>query len=204
MQVEPKSLSENATTDPGVESLLARIRGGDRGAAADFLEGNAPLIRRRYRHKLGRAMRRVFDSQDLMSTVARRLDHLIRSGHVLAANSAQFWALLFRIADGAVVDKIRVIQRLNKVEAPESEFAQALRARLEAGSIVDDESGDLVLARLFESIPEAKDREILSLWLSGSSHAVIAQLTELKPDVVRKRWERIRQHCRETLEEHAA
>ena len=54
--------------------LLARIRAGDRDAAAAFLDRYGPLVRRRVRGKLGQQMRRVFDSQDLWSTLARRFD----------------------------------------------------------------------------------------------------------------------------------
>src|SRR5688572_28295557 len=75
------------------DSQLGRIRGGDREAAAEFVRLNEALLRRRYRHKLGSALRRIVDSEDLVSTVSRRLDAYVLSGRVRAVTLQQLWAL---------------------------------------------------------------------------------------------------------------
>lgn len=180
-------------------AVLLRIQDGDRDAAAQFISSNAPLIRRRFRHKLGRAMRRVFDSQELISTVSRRLDRLVKQGMVRAVNERQLWSLVFDIAEHAVIDKSRTLKRLEKVEAQDSPFAEMLRSCLlqEHDAVPKDavELGDL-----FESLADPVDREILAMWLNGTSHLVVAQLLDIPHATVRKRWERIKDKCRNRLE----
>src|ERR1051325_8138362 len=76
-----------AGADGRMVSLLERMKRGDRVAAAEFIADNASRIRRRFRGKLGPDVRRLFDSQDLVSTVSRRLDTIIMR-HSLAAGAA--------------------------------------------------------------------------------------------------------------------
>ena len=59
---------------PSKEKLISRIHGGDREAVAQYVMTLEPLIRRRISGKLGPRMRRVFDSQDIFSTVLRRVE----------------------------------------------------------------------------------------------------------------------------------
>src|SRR5437870_646655 len=55
---------------------LEMVRRGDRASIARFVLSNGPLIRMRLRDRLGGKVRRVFDSDDLIATVARRMDGL--------------------------------------------------------------------------------------------------------------------------------
>ena len=71
-----------------VTALLQQMRAGDRGAAAVFVTRYGSRIRRRIRGKLSRAMRRIFDSQDILSTLGRRLDSFVHSGGVQATSEA--------------------------------------------------------------------------------------------------------------------
>ncbi|GMV26295.1 MAG: hypothetical protein AMXMBFR58_23260 [Phycisphaerae bacterium] len=183
---------------PSPAAFLLRIQDGDRNAAAQFIAENSPLIRRRFRHKLDRAMRRVFDSQELISTVSRRLDRLVRQGMVRAVNERQLWSLVLDIAENAVIDKSRTLRRLEKVEAQDSPFASMLRSCLLAGQ---DRPDAVELGDLFESLPDPVDREILSMWLNGTSHLVTSQLLDLPHATVRKRWERIKEKCRSRIEQ---
>ena len=66
------SQAENAS----VAALLDRMRRGDRSAASEFVLAYGPLIRGRFRNRLSPRMRSYFDSLDLVSTVARRLDQI--------------------------------------------------------------------------------------------------------------------------------
>lgn len=179
-----------------VELLVSRIRAGDRGAAAKFLLEHEGLIRRRYRQRLGRAMRRLVDSQDLFSTIARRLDAMIRTGSVLALNERQMWALVFRIGDNALVDKTRVMQRLDKVEGPDSDLAYEWRCRLARAERSAPGGAETEIDSMLARLDDRVDRQILSQWLVGTDHATIAQELEMTPDAVRKRWERIRTRLR--------
>ena len=175
-----------------VGSLLERMRGGDRGAAATFVTRYDTRIRRRIRGKLSPAMRRIFDSQEILSTVGRRLDMFVRSGQLQASNENELWALVFRMAHNAVIDKARVFHRLQQVEDEDGQFAQQFYTRLRQAERDRREGAEVEIERALKLFDDHVDREILSLWLVGTSHNVIAQTVDLAPTAVRKRWQKIR------------
>ena len=78
--------------DDVVESLLHRMRAGDRHAAAEFVTKYGPRIRRRVRARMNPSMRRIFDSEELLSTMARRLDQFVHEGRMTAENQARLSA----------------------------------------------------------------------------------------------------------------
>src|SRR5262245_43990251 len=80
---------KSGDTAGAVPELLARMRAGDRQAAAVFITRYESKIRRRVRGKLSLSMRRIFDSQDIVSTLGRRLDLYVRSGKLEAQSEQQ-------------------------------------------------------------------------------------------------------------------
>jgi DNA-directed RNA polymerase specialized sigma24 family protein len=168
------------------------MRGGDRGAAATFVTRYDTRIRRRIRGKLSPAMRRIFDSQEILSTVGRRLDNFVRSGQLQATNESELWALVFRMAHNAVIDKARVFHRLQQVEDEDGGFAQQFYTRLRQAERDRREGAEIEIERALKLLDDHIDREILSLWLVGASHSVIAETVDLAPTAVRKRWQKIR------------
>ncbi len=180
-----------------IDGLLERMRTGDREAAAEFFERYGSRVRRRIRGKLSRSMRRVFDSQDLMSTVSRRLDAFVGSCRLRASNSAQLFSLLNRIADRALADKGRVIRKLRSVEGEDSELARVLLERLNE----EHNSGgaELEIEAVFRLVPDATDKTILSMWLADQPHTVTAECVGMEAATVRQRWKSIRERLREAL-----
>lgn len=177
-------------------ALLERMRRGDRDAAAEFLVGYGPLIRRRIRGKLGAAMRRLFDSQEILSTVGRRLDAFVNAGRLEATTTPQLWGLVLRIAENALVEKARVVRSLNAREGEDSPFAQQVLRRMEHADARTRDGAELELDAALRSLHDGVDREILSLWLLGNQLNHIAEHVDLAPTAVRKRWEKIRHHLR--------
>jgi hypothetical protein len=100
--------------DRELEELLYRMQQGDRAAAAEFMQRFGDRVRRRIRGKLGHGMRRLFDSQEILSTLGRRLDRYIYTGQMKAASLAELWGLVFRIADNSLVEKARVYRSLQQ------------------------------------------------------------------------------------------
>ncbi len=181
-----------------VAGLLDRMRTGDRKAAAEFLDRFAPRIRRRVRGRLRPAMRRLFDSQEILSTLARRLDLFVLGGKLTATSEAQLWSLVFTMAQNAVVDKARLFGRLRAAENSD-DFARLLDQRLENAEQVNEDGAAVELERIFTALEDRTDREILSLWLHDTPHHMTAQLVGLKPAAVRKRWETIRRRLQPVL-----
>lgn len=187
--------------DADLDTLLLHIRSGGREAAAEFLRRYEPLIRRRYRHRLGSAMRRLVDSQELMSTISRRFDMFVRSGSVTAASEAELWGLVFKIGNNALADKARIMKRLANVEGPESEVASLCRRRLSEAEHKGADGVEDELHRILSSLTDPMDRELLAQWLGGVELTQMARELGVSPEVVRKRWQRVRQRLREVLEE---
>jgi len=173
-------MSDHTTGSDRVESLLRRMQAGDREAVGEFIERYGDRVRRRVRGQLGPSVRRLFDSLDILSTVARRLDGLVRSNQLQADTQGQLWTLVFRIATNAVIDRRRVYQRLQGVEGPDAPFAISLRKRLESAEHERGEEGcELELDRVLRAVPDETDRQILELWLRDMSHVAIANVLEL-------------------------
>jgi RNA polymerase sigma factor (sigma-70 family) len=180
------------------EGLLQRISEGDHTAAAEFVRSHEALIRRRMRHKLGSALRRTVDSEDLVSTLSRRLYVYMSSTRIEARNPEQLVNLLMTIAQRSINDKLRALQRSERDSGPEARLSALLRQRDQDApqSANPTLRVDDVLARL----ESERDREITRLWLRGMDHAEIAVALGLSHPAVRKRWERIRARLRKTIE----
>lgn len=185
----------------GGEAPIDRIRTGDRAAAAAFLTQNEALIRRRYRQKMGRAMRRLCDSQELVSTIARRFDKMVSDGEVRAGSERQLWALIFSIGDHALADKGRILQNLERVEGPDSDIAREWRIRLARAERSAPDGMEAELDSMLRSLEDPVDRQILSMWLMGMEMQMIAAELSVEPATLRKRWERIRSRLRVSAEQ---
>lgn len=185
-------LSEEA----GLGELLERVRTGDREAGAEFISRYGGRIRRRVRGKLSPAMRRLFDSQEILATVARRLDVLVANGQIQAVSDGQVWSLVFTIVDHSLVEKARVYRGLRAKEGEDSGLAERILDRLRAAERYREDGPELEIDRALRSLGDRVDRQILSLWLMGRDSSSIAVAIDMAPATVRKRWERIRDQLR--------
>jgi DNA-directed RNA polymerase specialized sigma24 family protein len=185
---------------PDADLLLMRMRAGDRDAAAEFLTHFGPRIRRRVRGKLPTAVRRLFDSQEIMSTLGRRLDKVVRSGQIRASSLPELWGLVFRITDHSVIEKARLFRSLETREGEDGPIAHQMLERLKQAEQREEDGPLIEVDAALRSLESGVDREILSLWLMGNSQADIAQTVGLAATAVRKRWEKIRGKLRDLVE----
>jgi DNA-directed RNA polymerase specialized sigma24 family protein len=180
------------------EVLIERIRTGDRTAAVEFIQGLEPLLRRRFRHKLSAALRRVTDSEEMVWTLARRLDAYVLSGRLSEATLDQLRAVVMKIAENSLVDKLRVLRRLQEAEREDGPVAAALHRRL-SESGVDAAQFERRVEEILGLLASDVDREIARLWMFGVEHEVIASDLGLSAEAVRKRWQRIKHDLRTRL-----
>jgi len=177
------------------DALVARIQNGDRSAAAEFVRANESLLRRRYRSKVGSALRRITDSEDLVSTLSRRLDAYVLSGKLRVVTPEQLWALMHTIMQRSLADKGRLLQRLRRAEAEDRELARAVGEWVEHDRDVAPEPERSVEGML-ELLDDPIDREITALWLHDVQLKMIAEQLGMSEEGVRKRWQRIRTSLR--------
>jgi len=179
------------------EELLGRIRARDREAIAEFIRNHEPLIRRRFRHKMGAALRRVVDSEDLVSTLSRRLDAYMAMGHLSATTQDQLWALVLRVAERSIVDKLRELQRSPGPGG--GLFLETAASPERLGELVAAAGSGWTAEDIMRLIPEC-DREIARGWLKGLDYRSIGAPLGMSADTVRQRWHRIKLELRKRME----
>jgi RNA polymerase sigma factor (sigma-70 family) len=181
-----------------INRLVELIAQGDRDAAAVLVTKYEPMLRRRIRAQLSAATRRLFDTQDVFSTVCRRFDRFVGGRRVKASTPGELLSLLARIAQNSVVDKRRVMRQVNRIETEDSEFYGLLRAR--SGTRWKDDAGfELDIRRLAGALDEPRDRSLLFRWLAGRSLEQIAVELGITPELARKRWQLVRARLRDML-----
>jgi DNA-directed RNA polymerase specialized sigma24 family protein len=187
-----------------LDLLVSRMAAGDREAVGTFLTLYGPMIRRRVRGKLRMSVRRLFDSQDILSTVGRRLDTIVRERRITAKTQGEFWSLISEVAENSVVEKGRIVEGLRVKEGEESGFASEMLAQLNAAERVAGDGGlELAFDDMLASLKSEQDRTIATLWAVGLSHAQIAEHLDSNAEHVRQRWHRIRETLRASFRNNA-
>lgn len=149
-------------------------------------------------------MRRLFDSQEILSTLGRRLDTFVHGKQIKASSVPELWALVLKIADNSLLEKARVYRGLQRKEGEDSPLAASVLMRLREAEERDSAAPEIEIAEVMRSLGDQLDREILSLWLLGRRHVHIAKSLGIAPTAVRKRWQKIREHLRVRFEARAA
>ncbi len=181
-----------------IERLVELIAQGNRDAAAVLVTKYEPMIRRRIRARLGGKTRRLFDSQDVFSTVCRRFDRFVDGGRVRAATPGDLLSLLSRIAQTSVLDKQRMVSRLDRLEGEDSEFAKLLRGRVDR-EWSDPAAFEVDINRWVSLLENPQDRTILYRYMAGRSLEQVAKELGISPELTRKRWQLIRARLRKEL-----
>lgn len=173
----------------------------DREAAATFICRHQEKLIRRIRGKLrvGNQLRRVFDSQDIASTIGRRLDAMVDDGKLRAKSESELWALLAEMMEHALVDKHRLFRRNETARRGDHSFVHAMSEKQTAAAEVRTRP-ELDLARLGRVLDDATDEQILELRSKGAQFDVIAPVVGLSPDAARQRWRKIKRSLRQYLE----
>src|SRR5690606_17681716 len=114
------------TSDAELVALIGKGGSPARQAAAEFLVRHQSLIRRRLRRKLTVSARRLFDSEDLFSTVARRIDQEVERDRLDVASEHELWSLIRKIGENCITDRIRDDAAWQAAQGP---LAQVLQRR---------------------------------------------------------------------------
>jgi DNA-directed RNA polymerase specialized sigma24 family protein len=171
----------------------------DREAIAKFLIDHKDRIRSVARRKLSASARTVFDSEDVFSSVLRRVDTMVEAGTLRPRSVAELWALIDAITRHNALNRTRLIERARAMLSEEGSYAQSLLDRLSRYS-TDDEA-TFLLYRMMAGLSNETDRQVLSLHLRGATHRAIATLLSISEDASRQRWRTIRNVLQEKFSE---
>lgn len=190
-----------APRPPAEEDLLERIRSGDREAAAAFLDLHRPLLAHRLRWRVRRGDYRLSETDDLVSTVARRFDRYVAEHGVQASRIARLMTLLHTIADAAANEALRRARRVRLRERQ-----AALRGVSIAQTPPCHGAEPSEWSRLDDLDPLSRD--VVTLRMRGLDNADIARALDLPDTQVRKRFsramDRLRQRATRTRKEGTA
>lgn len=192
-------LQDSTATD--VAPLVQRFRDGDAEAVGEFVDRFGPVIRAHFRRKIGASMHRLVDSQDLLSTIARRLCQRVMNQRIRADDQRELWALVYRIGNDALVDRVKILSRLRSLESEGSPFVQSMRDRLDQSGRAGQREFAEELERLLGLLASSTDRELLVQWLHGKSLADAGAALGINAPAARKRWQRIRETLQQALSE---
>lgn len=180
---------------PGVHQELAKegladLPLKDREAIANYLIEHKERIRAVARRKLSASARTVFDSEDVFSSVLRRVDTMVEAGTLRPRSVAELWALIDAITRNNALNRTRLIERARALLAEEGPYAQALLDRL--CRFQSDDEATILLYRMMACLTDETDRQVLSLRLKGASHRAAGTLLGLSEEATRQRWRGIR------------
>lgn len=160
-----------------------------RQAIADFVLRQEPRIRELARRKLSPQARSAFGSDDVFSTIVRRLDALAAAGQVRAESEAQLWALIRGIVENVVLQRLRLIESTSCRSGEDAEFWSMVSADLRRTS--DDTEAFVLIFKMLATLTDNEQRQIFTLRLRGVSHKVIAQQIGCSTEAARQRWSTI-------------
>lgn len=169
-----------------------------RCAIARFILDNQSKIRSIARTRLA-TPRTVFDSDEVLATVLRRIDLLVVNGGFAPCSEHDVWGLISTTANNSSLGKASLTHRALSLVKDDGEYAKFMLAQLEACR--DDDDAVSLVTRLMLQLSDDTDRQIIGLRLRGASHRVVAGMLGLTEVVVRARWSRalatFRDHARQ-------
>ena len=170
-----------------------------RDALAAFIMAHEDQIRAVARRKLTQATRLVYDSEEVLSSVLRRLDALAHRGGLVPSNEHELLAFIKAVARNTAVSRTRLIEFMRNRLTEDGPYAYELLKRLNACQ--DDDEATVLLNRMMLSLKDATDRQMLALVHKGATHKAIADLLKLPSvEASRQRWMRIRRQLCEAFE----
>lgn len=182
-----------------LDLLLSQMKAGDREAAAVFMDHFGPRLRRRISGRMRASMRRLFDSQDILSTVARRLDAVVRRRSLKAESVGELCALVLCIGENSLIEKTRLFLSLERREGPDAPFAKSVLSRLRTAEERSRDGAEEAITQAFAALDDPIDRQILTFWLLDHNHGQIAEFLGMSHAAVRKRWQVIRERLRDSM-----
>jgi hypothetical protein len=185
-----------STTSPSVEDALpAPIR--SRAELAAFLLERADEIRAVARRKLTNVARSSFDSEDVLSSVVRRMDKLFHDGRLQVATRDELWRLVQAVTSNRAVSFTRLRERMKQLGAEGGAYEQHL-ANVFSTCESDDEA-ILTLYQVAARLAQPADRQLFLLRARGANHRAAAAVLGTSEEAARQRWASVRRQISEIV-----
>ncbi|MBL9148352.1 MAG: hypothetical protein JNM94_06625 [Phycisphaerae bacterium] len=173
-----------------------------REALAAYILRIGDRIRSAARRKLTARTRSIYDSEDVLGSVARRLDKMMFEGKLKPRNLDELWALTLAIANNTAVSYTRLRERMAILQREDGDYARHMATILRRCS--NDDEAQLLLYRTARLLDDATSRQYFLLRARGASHRAIAAALDLTEETARYRWVAINRRLESLLEGKSA
>jgi DNA-directed RNA polymerase specialized sigma24 family protein len=186
-------------TDFQQEPSCGGPRALSRAEAAQFVFSRRPQIRAVARSVLSRWARALTSSEEVFSSVVRRVDTVAADNELRPCSPGQLWHLVRTITLHTAISKNRAAARLAQMVEESGYELIGVRDRIE--SCQSDEEAARVLARVAAALERGVDQELFALRFRGASYKVLADLLGTSEVAVRKRWSELCRRIRIAADE---
>lgn len=173
-----------------------------RQALAEYIMRVGDRIRIAARRKLTARTRSIYDSEDVLGSVARRLDKMMFEGKLRPRNLDELWALTLAIANNTAVSYTRLRERMAILQREDGDYARHMTTILRRCS--NDDEAQLLLYRVARMLDDATSRQYFLLRARGASHRAIAAALDLNEETARYRWVGINRRLESLLDGKSA
>lgn len=192
--------------DGSISRRVARVARGDEAALQQLVSDHLPWIEAHVRKRMSPVVRRDGDTQDF---VQETLLDVLRSGpHFAIDDAAAFRALLARIVENNLIDRVRHLQRDKRDHRRDRPLPTDSVLQLDAPlrSVTEppvraDSNEQQQWLRLAVELLSAEDREVIRLrdW-EGVSFVELGERLGIAEDAARKRYTRALPRLAEKLD----
>lgn len=181
------------------KSLFDGPRAITRVEAASFLFARQHRIRAVARTVLTRWARAITSSEEVFSSVLRRVDEVAASDRLRPQSPGELWHYVRTVTLNTAISKNRAAARL--AELIEDSGSELVAVQERVVSCESDEEVVQVLCRVLAALERSDDQELFSLRFRGASHEVLAKLLGTTDTAVRKRWSELCRRIRDAAEQ---
>jgi len=184
------------TSDDSITAQVLRVQRGDEAALRRLVTDHLPWIAAHVKNRMSPLARRDGDTEDFVQAVL--LDVLRDGPHFAIDDPAAFRALLARIVENTLIDRVRHLQRQRRDPRRERPLVgdSVLMLDPPARSVTQpfvqaDRNEQQAWLRLALELLEPVDREAIRLrdW-NGATFAEIGEQLGLGEEAARKRYQR--------------
>jgi DNA-directed RNA polymerase specialized sigma24 family protein len=170
-----------------------------RDQVAAFLVANGDQIRLLARKKLTKKTRSTYDSEDVLSSVFRRIDDLAANGTLRPRSDQELWGLIHTITHHAAVSRTRLMERATALSVEDGGYVRHLIDCLSyCGS---DDAAMLLIHRMAACLHDSAERQLFYLRVRGANHRGAAAVLGITEVAVRRRWTVARDRLEATKDE---
>jgi hypothetical protein len=161
-----------------------------RAAIAEYVLGNKERVCAIARQKIPRSTRPTLDSEEILSSVLRRLDLMVVRNTLRPHSEAELWGLIEAIIHNTTISKSQLIATARKHLTEGGPFAYEFLRRL--NTCRDDDEAGVLVTRMLMSLRKAEDRQLFCLIYRGAAHKAAAAFLGISEQASRQRWMAVR------------